>query len=60
MVWSTRSAEVDFVVDTGSDVIPIEVKAESNLQTKSLKVYREKFQPEFSIRNSMADYKRED
>ncbi len=54
------TAEVDFVIDTGSDVIPIEVKAEQNLQAKSLKVYREKFHPRLSIRISMADYKRED
>ena len=54
------TAEVDFVVDNGSDVIPVEVKAEVNLQAKSLKVYRDKFQPKLSIRTSMADYKRED
>lgn len=54
------TAEVDFVIDTGSDVIPIEVKAEQNLQAKSLKVYREKFQPKLAIRTSMADHKRED
>lgn len=54
------TAEVDFVIDTGSDVIPVEVKAEENLQAKSLKVYREKFSPKVSIRTSMADYKRED
>lgn len=54
------TAEIDFVIDTGSDVIPIEVKAEANLQAKSLKVYREKFQPKLSIRSSMADYKKED
>jgi len=54
------TAEVDFVIDTGSNVIPVEVKAEQNLQAKSLKVYREKFQPKLAIRTSMADYKRED
>ena len=53
-------AEIDFVVDNGTDVIPVEVKAEVNLQAKSLKVYRDKFQPELSVRTSMADYKRED
>ncbi len=53
------SAEVDFIIDTGSDVIPIEVKAELNLQVKSLKVYREKFNPHLSIRANMADYKDE-
>lgn len=54
------TAEVDFVIDNGQDVIPVEVKAETNLQAKSLKVYREKFQPKRSIRTSMADYKDED
>ena len=53
------SAEVDFVIDNGSDVIPVEVKAEVNLQAKSLKAYREKFTPRLSIRTSMADYKDE-
>lgn len=54
------TAEVDFVIDNGRDVIPVEVKAEVNLQAKSLKVYRDKFQPKLSIRTSMADYKRDD
>ncbi len=53
-------AEVDFVIDTGSAVIPVEVKAEVNLQAKSLKTYREKFNPTLSIRTSMADYRKED
>lgn len=54
------TAEVDFVIDNGIDVIPVEVKAEANLQAKSLKVYRDKFQPKLSIRTSMVDYKREE
>ena len=54
------TAEVDFVIDTGSDVIPIEVKAEVNLQAKSLKVYRDRYRPKLSVRTSMADYKKED
>lgn len=54
------SAEIDFVIDNGENVIPIEVKAEINLKAKSLKSYREKFSPELSIRTSMADYKKED
>lgn len=29
--------ELDFVIQLGSDIIPIEVKAEENLQSKSLK-----------------------
>lgn len=53
------TAEVDFVIDNGNDVIPVEVKAEVNLQAKSLKVYRDKFQPKLSIRTSMVDHKKE-
>ncbi len=54
------SCEVDFIVDTGERIIPVEVKAETNLKSKSLRTYREKFSPEISIRTSMADYKKED
>ena len=54
------SCEIDFVVDTGEQIVPIEVKAETNLRAKSLKTYRDRFEPELSVRTSMADYKKED
>lgn len=54
------SCEVDFVVDTGERAVPVEVKAEVNLKAKSLKTYYEKYQPEISIRTSMADYRPEE
>ena len=54
------SCEIDFVVDTGEHIVPVEVKAEANLKAKSLKVYHEKFNPEISVRTSMADYKKDD
>lgn len=54
------SCEIDFVVDTGEQIVPIEVKAETNLRAKSLKTYRERFESELSVRTSMADYKKED
>jgi hypothetical protein len=54
------SCEVDFVIDTGEQIIPVEVKAEVNLKAKSLRVYKDKYNPEISIRTSMADYKKED
>lgn len=53
------ACEVDFVVDTGERIIPVEVKAEVNLRAKSLKAYQEKFSPALSVRTSMADYKKE-
>ena len=57
--WTSDSgmAELDFVVQSGKEVIPIEAKATTNLQAKSLKTYREKFDPKISIRTSTADYK---
>ena len=54
------SCEVDFIIDTGGQIIPLEVKAEVNLKAKSLKTYREKFSPEISVRTSMTDFKKED
>ena len=53
------SAEIDFLVDTGNAIIPVEVKAEQNLKAKSLKAYHQRFEPELSIRTAMTDYKAE-
>lgn len=53
------SCEVDFVVDTGELIVPVEVKAEINLKAKSLRTYQEKYAPKISVRTSMADYKNE-
>ena len=46
-----------FVLQRRQNIIPIEVKSEENLKTKSLKVYVEQFKPEQAMRFSMADYK---
>jgi len=60
--WSAErsTAEVDFILQTEGKIIPLEVKAEENLQAKSLKVYVEKFSPEMSVRTSMSDYRKQD
>ena len=60
--WSAERsrAEVDFVVQHKGKVFPVEVKAEENLQAKSLKVYYEKFGPEACVRTSMSDYRERD
>ena len=54
------SCEIDFVVDTGGKIVPVEVKSVVNLRAKSLKSCQEKFSPEISVRTSMADYKKEE
>ena len=55
-----NSAEVDFLLDNGNEIIPIEVKAEENLKAKSLQRYCHKYKPEKAVRTSMSDYRKED
>lgn len=54
------SCEIDFVIDTGELIVPLEVKAETNLRAKSLKSYRDKFSPPLSLRASMSDFKKQE
>ncbi|MFN6019641.1 MAG: ATP-binding protein [Bacteroidota bacterium] len=60
--WTAEraTAEVDFLIQYQHRIIPVEVKAAENLKAKSLKVYHQKFNPEISIRTSLADYRKED
>lgn len=59
--WSADKAEseVDFVFQYKDKVLPIEVKASENLQSKSLKVYHAKYSPLMALRTSMSNYRRE-
>lgn len=52
--------EIDFLLQIKSKVIPIEVKAEENLRSKSLKAYVDKFEPVYAIRTSMSNYRKQD
>ena len=54
----TSRAEVDFVIQIDSKIIPVEVKAAKNLKAKSLKNYIGQFKPELALRTSLADYKK--
>lgn len=54
------TAEVDFLVEDVDAVVPIEAKAERNLQAKSLGVYRAKFAPPRLVRTSLADMREAD
>jgi len=55
-----RTSEVDFLINDGCSLIPLEVKAEVNLQAKSLQAFRDKFSPPLSVRAAMTDYRKED
>ena len=52
---SGNSAEVDFIVQCGAHIVPIEVKAESNVKARSLAEYRKKYAPPVSVKTSMLD-----
>lgn len=52
--------KLDFVVQVGSEIIPIEVKAEENLQAKSLKTILQKHEDMHGLRFSMSDYRVEE
>jgi len=52
--------EVDFLIQRGNTVVPIEVKAEENLKAKSLKAFVDKFQVGKGVRISMSDYREQD
>ena len=59
--WALQNsqAEVDFVLDYNNQITPIEVKAAENLQSKSLKIFAEKYNPQTTIRTSMSNYREE-
>ena len=52
--------EIDFLIQKGTNIVPIEVKAEENLKAKSLRVYCDKFKPQMAIRTSMSNYREQD
>lgn len=51
--WSSdNKAEIEFVVQHKSEIIPVEVKADNNIGGRSLSVYNNKYQPNHRIRFS--------
>ena len=50
---SDNQAEIEFLVEIGLDVVPVEVKAEGNISGRSLSVYNQKYSPAKRVRISM-------
>ena len=50
---SGNTAEVDFVIQCESDIIPIEVKSNLSVRAKSLAQYKKKYVPRVSVITSM-------
>ncbi len=56
--WSSDNrAEVDFLIEYETKIIPMEVKSEHRVSGKSLSVYSSKFDPELRIRYSLNELK---
>jgi predicted AAA+ superfamily ATPase len=60
--WSRNSSvgEVDFVFQSETAVVPLEVKAAENLQAKSLKSFKDEYKIPRSIRTALSDFRKED
>ena len=52
--------EQDFLIQKEMDVVPIEVKAEGNVRSQSLKAFYEKYHPKKSVRFSLLPYCNQD
>jgi predicted AAA+ superfamily ATPase len=56
--WTSKAtAEVDFIVQLGNDIYPIEVKSDSNVKSRSLRMYIDKYHPRVGIRFSLLNLK---
>ncbi len=64
MYWSRTAersqAEVDFLLEYGDGLVPVEVKSEQNLRSKSLRSYIDRYQPPFALRFSLAGYRKQE
>ena len=58
--WTSGSqAEVDFLIQVKNDIIPIEVKSDENIRSKSLAVYNDLYKPPVRIRYSLKNLKKD-
>ena len=60
--WSAENSkgEIDFLVQDKGRVIPVEVKAEENLKSRSLRSFVSSYEGMHGIRLSMSDYRKQD
>ena len=52
-----RAAELDFIIQNGSAILPIEVKSGINVKSKSLTFYMTKYEPPLGLRTSLRNFK---
>ena len=55
--WATDGqAELDFILQKGDDIIPVEVKTGRRTKSKSLAMFTVKYKPAYSIRISSKNF----
>lgn len=54
---SDNTAEVDFLIQHENNIIPVEVKSDENIRSKSLAFFRKEYHPLLSIRFSLRNLK---
>ncbi len=58
--WTSgNQAEVDFIIQVGNEIVPVEVKADENVAGKSLNVYDKQFSPKWRLRYSLKNLKQD-
>ncbi len=59
--WTSgNEAEVDFLIQSKNEIIPIEVKSDENIRSASLTQYFNKFQPKIRVRFSLKNLSYQD
>ena len=53
---SGNQAEIDFILYNDDGIIPVEVKADDNVSSKSLKIYMNRYNPKYAIRISTKNF----
>lgn len=55
--WTSKNkVEIDFLLYNKDGIIPVEVKSSNNNQSKSLKLYMDKYKPKYGIRLSCKNF----
>ena len=47
--WRGKTAEIEFVIARGENIVPVEVKSGLNTKAKSMKVYRDTYHPPHAV-----------
>ncbi len=53
---SGNKAEIDFIIYNDDGIIPVEVKANDNVGSQSLKIYMNRYNPKYGIRISSKNF----